>query len=78
MNSKKFGKAMQTADKVSMVNPISSNNTNVQQTANLPPAATHPAKTQAAPAAQDTVQLSSAAKAALGDAAQGDPDHDGR
>jgi len=58
---------------------ISASNAYVQQTANHPPPAAstrHPEVSQPNPP-EDTIQLSSAAKAAMGDAAQGDPDHDG-
>jgi len=62
------------ADKICMINAVSSNAC-VPPTQNQSPAA-HSAGNAASPA-EDTVHLSSAAKAALGDAAQGDPDHDG-
>lgn len=57
-----------------MINATSSN-TQIQQIAYQPPAK-HSAPSQASPI-EDTVHLSSAAKSAMGDAARGDPDHDG-
>ncbi|HUE23769.1 MAG TPA: hypothetical protein VMQ86_18920 [Bryobacteraceae bacterium] len=57
----------------------------ITHNAYVPQAAYQPASTASTrhseasqtPAPEDTVQLSSTAKAAMGDAAQGDPDHDG-
>lgn len=58
---------------------INASNTYVQHIANNPPPAAPARHAEASKAnpPEDTVQLSSAAKAAMGDAAQGDPDHDG-
>jgi len=63
---------VQAADKVNMT--ISATNTHIQQTANLPPspAATRQAEAHKVNPPEDTVQLSSAAKASMGDV-----DHDG-
>jgi len=63
---------VQAADKVNMT--ISATNTHVQQAANHPPpaAVTRHAEASKANPPEDTVQLSSTAKAALGDV-----DHDG-
>ena len=63
---------MPAADKVNMT--ISATNTYVQQAANNPPpaAATRHAEASKANPPEDTVQLSNAAKAAMGDV-----DHDG-
>jgi hypothetical protein len=63
------------ADEVNMLNPISSNNVYLQQATYQAPTAKPTAEGQTGTPTEDTVELSSAAQAALGGAGTGGATH---
>ena len=71
VRKKDLQKTGRTADEVNMTNAINASNPYVQQASYQPPSTAHSAGNKASPG-EDSVQLSSAAKAAMGDV-----DHDG-